>query len=210
MGIESLTETSCSELWLQWIAGWRCRSSPVSSLLHNDPCFWWVSITCVGLMRQSPHDWLKAQEICASLQISSGFLRELLHSFLLPQFCQYSVTFLSALKPCGGFVEVLGWRLLMIFHRYFFTEVLNNLSTVSGNSPTCLSCSEPTSLFFQWIGTFPVSNTSLMILWNVAGCQWQLRPCPALRAEQVGTRGFRWLKAHGKQFCLSRLCRESL
>lgn len=88
-------ETSCSELWLEWVAGWMCFTILVSSVLCNDPWFWWVSITCVGSVRQCTHDWLKAQEICASIQTSSGF--ELLHFFL--PICQYRVTFVSALKP---------------------------------------------------------------------------------------------------------------
>lgn len=59
---------------------------------------------------------------------------ERIASFLsLASVCQYGVNFLSALKPCGGLVEVFGWR-LHIFHRCFFTEVLNNLSPVSGRN----------------------------------------------------------------------------
>lgn len=138
------------------------------------------------------------------------FSQRIASSLSLASVCQHSVTFQSALKPCGGLGEALGWRLHLILHRYFFAEVCNNLCTVGGNSPTCLSFLEPTSLFFQWIGIFPVSNTFEMILWNVVGCLWQLRPRPPLRAEQVGTRGFCWFKAHRKHFRLSRLCRESL
>lgn len=41
-------ETSCSELWLKRVAGWMCLTSLVSSFLHNDPWYWWVSISCVG------------------------------------------------------------------------------------------------------------------------------------------------------------------
>lgn len=66
-------ETSCSELWLKWVAGWMCFTILMSSCLHNDPWFWSVSIPCVGLMQQRTHDWLKAQETCASIQTSYAF-----------------------------------------------------------------------------------------------------------------------------------------
>lgn len=106
-----------------------CLTILVSSFLHNYPWFWWVSITCVGLMRQCTHDWLKAEETCASIQMSYVFWESYFVSF----FCLSLSVWYNFHKHFETLMEDLlksldgGYTLYST--RCFFTELLNNLST---------------------------------------------------------------------------------
>lgn len=96
--------------------------------------------------------------------------------------CQYRVTkcFETLMEDL---LKALDGGCTLYFTRCFFTELVNNLSTWKWNYSTSPFVLRSTSLFFQQIGTFPVSSTSLKVWWNVVRCLWQFRRSPPLWAK---------------------------